>query len=271
MASKLDYLITPVASAGGARFVSARLKRRRMIDLRLGDCLTVMETLPSQMFDAIITDLPYGVTACKWDVVIPFVPMWEQLKRLAKEKAAIVLFGSEPFSSYLRLSNIEWFKYDWIWDKVRPSGFQIAKYAPMKRHEIISVFCSSTPYWNPQKEKRDRPGKGRVCSRSDSSPIKYNDGVTRVYPDKNPQSIIVFNKPASRDYVHPTQKPIQLMEYLIRTYTNVGGTVLDFAMGSGTTMTACKRTLRNGVGIEKEKKYLEIAKQRLAAESERTG
>ena len=204
----------------------------------------------------------YGTTACKWDVVIPFEPLWEQYKRIIKDKGAVVLFGSEPFSSYLRMSNIKQYKYDWIWDKVRPSGFQIAKYNPMKRHELISVFQEGSK-WYPQKEKRDRPVKGRVCSSSDSSPLKYNDGIVRVYDEKNPQSILVFSKQSDGKYVHPTQKPVALLEYLIKTYTLEGETVLDNCMGSGSTAIACLNTKRNFIGIEKDDKYFEIAKKRI--------
>jgi DNA modification methylase len=173
------------------------------------------------------------------------------------------LFGSEPFSSYLRMSNIKQYKYDWIWDKVRPSGFQIAKYNPMKRHELISVFQEGSN-WYPQKEKRDKPVRGRVCSSSDSSPLKYNDGVVRVYNEKNPQSILVFSKQSDGKYLHPTQKPVALLEYLIKTYTVEGETVLDNCMGSGSTGVACVNTGRNFIGIEKDDKYFDIAEKRIS-------
>ena len=227
-----------------------------------GDCLEKMKDIPDKSIDMILCDLPYGTTACKWDIIIPFEPLWEQYKRIIKDRGAIVLFGSEPFSSYLRMSNIKQFKYDWIWDKVRPSGFQIAKYNPMKRHEIISVFQDGSN-WYPQKEKRDKPVKGRVCSSSDSSPLKYNDGKVRVYDEKNPQSIIVFSKQSDGKYIHPTQKPVALLEYLIKTYTLEGETVLDNCMGSGSTGVACLNTNRNFIGIEKDDKYFEIAKKRI--------
>ena len=149
------------------------------------------------------------------------------------------------------------------WYKVRPSGFQIAKYVPMKRHEIISIFSNGTPKWNPAKEKRDKPVKGRVTSKSESSPIKYNDGLIRTYDEKNPQSIIVFSKQSDGAYVHPTQKPVALMEYLIRTYTNEGETVLDFTMGSGSTGVAAMNTNREFIGTEKEEKYFRIAQERI--------
>lgn len=234
-----------------------------MIDLRHGDCLEIMKSIPDGSIDAIITDPPYGTTACKWDSVIPFEPMWAELKRIIKPNGAIVLFGSEPFSSALRMSNIKQYKYDWIWDKVRPSGFQIAKFVPMKRHEIISIFCKETPSWNPIKEKREKPIKGKVASKSESSPLKYNDGLTRIYNDKNPQSILVFSKQSDGKYIHPTQKPVALIEYLIKTYTNKNETVLDFTMGSGTTGVACKNLNRNFIGIELDEGYFNIAKERI--------
>jgi DNA modification methylase len=228
-----------------------------------GDCLIEMKTIPDKSIDMILCDLPYGTTACKWDVIIPFEPLWEQYKRIIKDRGAIVLFGSEPFSSYLRMSNIKQYKYDWVWDKVRPSGFQIAKYNPMKRHELISVFQEGSN-WYPQKEKRDKPVKGRVCSSSDSSPLKYNDGIARVYDEKNPQSILVFSKQSDGKYIHPTQKPVALLEYLIKTYTLENETVLDNCMGSGSTGVACINTNRNFIGIEKDDKYFEIAVDRIA-------
>ena len=230
-----------------------------------GNCLEEMDKLIADgiQVDAIITDPPYGTTACKWDSVIPFEPMWERLNKLIKPNGAIVLFGSEPFSSALRMSNIKNYKYDWIWDKVRPSGFQIAKYVPMKRHEIVSVFCEGTPIWYKQMELRDKPIKGKVCSSSNSSPLKYNDGKTRIYEYKNPQSILVFYKGSDGKYVHPTQKPVALMEYLIKTYTNENETVLDFTMGSGTTGVACINTNRDFIGIEINEEYYKIAENRI--------
>ena len=232
------------------------------IELIQGECLEKMKDIPDKSIDMILCDLPYGTTACKWDVVIPFEPLWEQYKRIIKDRGAIVLFGSEPFSSYLRMSNIKQYKYDWVWDKVRPSGFQIAKYNPMKRHELISVFQKGSN-WYPQKEKRDKPVKGRVCSSSDSSPLKYNDGIARVYDEKNPQSILVFSKQSDGKYIHPTQKPVALLEYLIKTYTLEGETVLDNCMGSGSTGVACINTNRNFIGIELDPEYFKIAEKRI--------
>ena len=224
-----------------------------------GDCLEIMKDIPDKSIDFILTDQPYGTTACKWDVIIPFNLMWKELNRVIKDNGAIALFGSEPFSSHLRLSNLKMFKYDWIWNKKLPSGFQTAKYMPMKKHEIISIFNGKTyyPIKTPQKIRTGKP-----YSKSDSSPLKYNDGLVRQYMDKNPQSILEFYK---RDIVsyHPTQKPVALLEYLIKTYTLEGETVLDFTMGSGSTGVACKNLNRKFIGIEKDETYFNIAKQRL--------
>jgi site-specific DNA-methyltransferase (adenine-specific) len=227
-----------------------------------GNCLEVMNEIPDKSIDMILCDLPYGTTACKWDTIIPFDLLWSQYKRIVKDKGVIALFGSEPFSSYLRLSNIDWFKYDWIWDKVRPSGFQIAKYVPMKRHEIISIFSNGSK-WYPQKEKRDKPVKGRVCSSSDSSPLKYNDGLVREYSDKNPQSILVFSKQSDGKYLHPTQKPQSLCEYLIKTYSLEDELILDNCAGSFTTAVSCDNTRRNWICIEKEDNYCQIGLERI--------
>ena len=233
-----------------------------MIDLRLGDCLEVMKTIKDNSVDAIITDPPYGTTACKWDSVIDFDLMWEQLNRIIKPNGAIVLFGSEPFSSALRMSNIKNFKYDWVWDKVKGGNFAILKYQPYKTHELISVFSNKThnyyPIKTPQKER-----KGKVYSSSNSAPLKYNDGKERTYKDKHPKSILTISNANQKGKQHPTQKPVELMEYLVKTYTQENETVLDFTMGSGSTIVACKNTNRNGIGIEKEEKYFKIAQERI--------
>ena len=203
-----------------------------------------------------------STTACKWDTIIPLDKLWEQYKRIIKDNGAIVLFGSEPFSSLLRMSNTKMFKYDWIWDKARPSGFQIAKYCPMKRHEIVSVFCNGTVQWYPQKTKRDKPISGTAKTKNDSSnPLAYCDGIKRTYNDKNPQSILTFHK--GNKFVHPTQKPVALFEYLIRTYTNEGDLVLDNCAGSGTSGIAALNTGRRFILIEKEQKYFDVAKERI--------
>jgi len=234
--------------------------------LILGDCLEVMPKLEAGSVDAIIADIPYGTTACKWDTVIPFAPMWEQLNRIIKKNGAIVLFGSEPFSSALRMSNIKNYRYDWIWKKTMATLFQHANRMPMKIHENISVFYSKSPTYNPQKTKRDTPYTNKTGDRGISgfhnNPIPYKPNIN--IEDSFPVGVIEFSN-GNRNRLHPTQKPAALMEYLIRTYTNEGETVLDFTMGSGTTMVACINTDRSGIGIERDPDYFAIAEKRIAA------
>ncbi len=228
-----------------------------------GDCLELMKEIDDKSIDMILCDLPYGTTACKWDVIIPFDLLWKQYDRIIKDNGAIALFGSEPFSSYLRMSNIKHYKYDWIWDKVKPSGFLNAKYRPMMRQENISVFSSGSVRYFPIMEPREKIKKSKPYSKSDLSSLKYNDGKTRVYTEKYPQSILVFSNANQKNRLHPTQKPVELCEYLIKTYTNEGETVLDNCCGSGTTGVAAKNLHRNYILIEKEEKYCQIAKARL--------
>jgi site-specific DNA-methyltransferase (adenine-specific) len=243
-----------------------------MIDLIKGDCLEVMKGIPNGSIDAIITDPPYGTTACKWDSVIDFELMWEQLNRIIKPNGAIVLFGSEPFSSALRMSNIKNYKYDWIWEKNRGSNFATVKYQPFKEHEIISVFNKHSYY--PIKEERKGSGKSRskrnFGERSRSDEVY---GINLIQKEKKlenlryPGSIQKFNIPSNNQFKkkrsHPTQKPVDLMEYLIKTYTNENETVLDFTMGSGSTGVAAKNLNRNFIGIEMDDKYFEVAQQRI--------
>jgi site-specific DNA-methyltransferase (adenine-specific) len=212
----------------------------------------------------ILADLPYGTTACKWDTVIPFEPLWEQYKRLIKKRGAVVLFGSQPFTSALVMSNVEWFKYEWIWDKGRPSGCATAKRMPMKRHENISVFYNGQCPYYPIMTKKLKPQRGKNVTKPGRSQPALG-GEYRTYTHSYPISIIYEMKPGPHSYVHPTQKPVALLEYLIRTCTNEGETVLDNVMGSGSTGVACVNTGRNFVGIEKEPEYFEIAKQRIEA------
>ena len=244
-----------------------------MVELYKGDCLEVMKEIPSGIIDAIITDPPYGTTACKWDSVIPFDLMWEQLNRIIKPNGAIVLFGSEPFSSALRMSNINQYKYDWIWSKSNPANIALANRMPLKYHEIISVFYKKQPTYNKQMVPRDELGKKRLQNKNNPIRFKGSDiqGTSKISKDydinrydenfKNPSTVLNFK--VERGKKHPTQKPIELMEYLIKTYTNEGETVLDFTMGSGSTMVACQNTNRNGIGIEMDDKYFEIAKKRI--------
>ena len=230
-----------------------------------GDCIEVMKDIEDGSVDLILTDPPYGTTACKWDSVIPFEPMWEQLNRIIKPNGAICLFGSEPFSSALRMSNIKNFKYDWIWDKRIPSGMSYARFQPMRQTENISVFCNGKTVYNPQMVKRDKPIKKGGNKYSPSAPIqacKEGKDFKKTYEYKNPINLIVFDK-IRKGSLHPTQKPVALLEYLIRTYTNEGETVLDFTMGSGSTGVACVNTNRNFIGIELDEEYFKIAENRI--------
>jgi site-specific DNA-methyltransferase (adenine-specific) len=234
------------------------------INLIKGDCLLLMKSIPDKSIDAIITDPPYGTTACKWDSVIPFDLMWEQLNRIIKPNGAIVLFGTEPFSSYLRISNIKNYKYDWVWDKGNPTNFAMAKRQPMRYTEQISVFYKKQCTYNPIKWVGAKNHKQGV-SKSNFAETRGN--IKRVIDDlsglKFPKNTIEIKKHSSQCGLHPTQKPVALMEYLIKTYTNENETILDFTMGSGSTGVACVNTNRNFIGIEQDDKYFEIAKNRI--------
>lgn len=233
------------------------------VQLIHGDCLEKMQYIPTGSIDMILCDLPYGTTACKWDSIIPFEPLWEQYRRVSKPNAVVALFGQEPFSSLMRVSNLSAYKYDWVWDKVKPGAFAIAKYAPLKQHELISIFYTKSGRYSPQMVKRDKIKKSKIYASSDSASVKYNDGIQRTYKDSYPKSIIVESNANQRGKLHPTQKPVALMEYLIRTYTNEGETIMDNAMGSGTTGVACVNANRNFIGIEKNKEYFDIATKRI--------
>jgi site-specific DNA-methyltransferase (adenine-specific) len=233
-----------------------------------------MKQIPDKSVDMILCDLPYGTTVCKWDTVIPFEPLWEVYNRIIKDNGAIVLFGQEPFSSELRLSNKKNYRYDWIWEKERGSNVLCVKWMPFKVHENICVFYKEKPTYNPQYEehkgkliKPNKPKFGKIgsiiCS-SSLTPIPYKDTGKRY-----PRSVIKYNRDILVSNLHPTQKPVALCEYLIKTYTNEGDTVLDNCMGSGTTGVACKRTNRNFIGIELDDKYFETAKNRIEVEPER--
>lgn len=248
-----------------------------MIDLIKGDCLEIMKTIESGSIDAIITDPPYGTTACKWDSVIDFDLMWEQLNRIIKPNGAIVLFGSEPFSSALRMSNIKNYKYDWKYKKRQGTGFLNAKKQPLRDSEDICVFYRKQPTYNPQMRYTGITSKGVVKAKEKNiDDYVYLKGVIgkTEYRDngyKYPLTIIegLYDKNrfdssnSKRKDRHPTQKPVSLMEYLIKTYTNENETVLDFTMGSGSTMVACQNTNRNGIGIEQDEKYFKVAEKRI--------
>lgn len=241
-----------------------------MIDLRHGDCLELMKSIPDGSIDLVLTDPPYGTTACKWDNIIPFEPMWAELKRITKDNGAICLFGSEPFSSHLRISNIKMFKYDWIWKKNAGSNFGAVKYQPMKEHEIISVFSIKTARYYPIKQERSDAGKRMIKLGVKSKASKGGDvygGLNKGYDNSKqdpnlryPSSVQKFKRERGK---HPTQKPVALLEYLIKTYTLEGETVLDFTMGSGSTGVASKNLNRSFIGIEQDDKYFQIAKERI--------
>lgn len=232
-----------------------------MIELIKGDCLERMQDIENGSIDAIITDPPYGTTACKWDSVIDFDLMWEQLNRIIKPNGAIVLFGSEPFSSALRMSNIKNYKYDWIWQKPKGTGHLNAKRMPMNDFENISVFYKKQCFYDPQftfcEPYKAKSGKKSFEGYGNDNRIG-NDSDGKRYPKR----VLKFNA-IERGTQHPTQKPVALMEYLIKTYTNENETVLDFTMGSGSTGVACKNLNRSFIGIEMDDKYFEIAKQRI--------
>lgn len=235
-----------------------------VIDLIRGDCLEELKNIPDGSVDMVLTDPPYGTTACKWDTVIPFEPMWEQLKRVTKKNGAIVLFGSQPFTSALVMSNPKMFKYEWVWNKVTGRGHLVAKHRPMAQHENISVFGNGKTTYNPQMVLMDKPQKGKSVEASRTSLVggkttKESEVIVRTH--KYPKTIIVQG--VDGKYVHPTQKPVALMEYLIKTYTNEGETVLDFTMGSGTTGVACKNLNRNFIGIELDEEYFATAQKRI--------
>ena len=239
-----------------------------MIDLIKGDCLEVMKEIADGSIDAIITDPPFGTTACKWDSVIDFDLMWEQLNRIIKPNGAIVLFGSEPFSSALRMSNIKSYKYDWVWEKTQATGHLNANKQPLRSNELISVFYKKQCTYNPQKTQGHKPMNRGVRKLSVQNKTQVYGKVNKELPfggntDRYPRTNIVFKSDKQKSYFHPTQKPLELIEYLIKTYTNEGETILDFTMGSGSTMVACQNTNRNGIGIEQDDKYFKIAEQRI--------
>ena len=244
------------------------------------DCLEGMKMIPDGTIDAVICDLPYGTTACAWDSVIPFEPLWEQYRRIVKPNGAIVLFGQEPFSSALRMSNIGWFRYDWIWDKGRGHNFAQANFCPMRSHEIISVFSDAPAIYssdgrkcryNPQMWDSGKPYFIREHQRkSQTAMMRKNSNVAKFRPttdnhgERYPLSILPFDR--DEGGFHPTQKPVDLLRYLVLTYTNEGDTVLDNCMGSGTTAIACIKEHRHFIGFELSKEYFDKAVKRIKAE-----
>ena len=236
--------------------------------LLFGDCLERMKEIPSGSVDLILTDPPYGTTACKWDSVIPFDLMWEELKRIIKPNGAIVLFASQPFTSALIMSNPKGFKYSWVWDKVKPSTGLHAKVMPLRSTEDIVVFGSGKINYFPQMVQK----KLRVEEKNDSNGETFGGArVKRLHDNKGlgyPKNLLTLSKADQTGRVHPTQKPVALMEYLIKTYANEGETVLDFTMGSGTTGVACCNLSRSFIGIEMDENYFNIASKRIAEAQE---
>ncbi len=312
-----------------------------------GDCLELMKDIPDKSVDMVLCDLPYGTTACKWDIVIPFEPLWEEYRRIAKDSGIVALFGSEPFSSALRMSNIDMFRYDWIWEKEQGANFMTCKTQPYKVHEIVSIFyldkseatgrsdkffkirkyfldekrksglsrneikkllgndmashyfTNGVQFSLPTKENYEKlqstgyfqrdykelkkefdllanecvftynpqmtSGKPYISGNGTSGDITGNVAKTKTVNNgtRYPRSIQFFQTEKSKGSFHPTQKPVDLLEYLIKTYTNEGETVLDNCMGSGSTGVACVNTGRNFIGMELDEKYFEIAKQRI--------
>ena len=234
------------------------------IDLLHGDCLELMKDIPDGSIDMILCDLPYGTTACKWDTAIPFEPLWEQYRRVIKPNGAIALFGSEPFTSMLIVSNIEQFKYNWIWQKNKTTGFLNAKKQPLNDNETVSIFYKKQCTYNPQMTVAEKVYKRGIVTRNKSDcygserSFRHEDTGKRY-----PKRIQYFNNNFTREQLHPTQKPVALFEYLIKTYTNPGELVLDNCMGSGTTAIACMNTGRDFLGFEMDKGYYDIACKRI--------
>jgi site-specific DNA-methyltransferase (adenine-specific) len=233
-----------------------------------GDCLNKMGFLDEGSVDMVLVDLPYGTTACDWDAVIPFEPLWANLKRLAKSNAIFAFTAAQPFTTDLINSNRASFKYTWVWDKHIPRGFQSAKYKPMNKHEDIVIFGSPKSNYFPIMVERDKPvtvKNYKKKGRSSSNDIgQSNDpGKSFTYTHRNPDTIITGCWEPNAGKVHPTQKPVALMEYLIRTYTKEGDMVLDCCMGSGSTGVAAIRTGRKFIGIEKDEAYYDAASQRI--------
>ncbi|MBO0445573.1 site-specific DNA-methyltransferase [Enterococcus ureilyticus] len=227
------------------------------------DCIVGMQQIPDKSIDMILCDLPYGTTQCKWDIVIPFDQLWTQYNRIIKDNGAILLFGTEPFSSHLRLSNIKIYKYDWVWDKVKGTGFLNANRQPMRNHEFVHVFYKKQPTYNPQKTS------GHKLKQT----FRKNDQQTDVYglmggnsyssTERYPRSIQAFSTDTQKSNIHPTQKPVALIEYLIKTYTNEGDLVFDGCSGSGTTAVAAINTNRKFLCMEKEKEYFDKSVERV--------
>ena len=246
-----------------------------MISLLKGDCMELMSKIPDKSIDLVLCDLPYGTTKCNWDIVIPFESLWKEYNRVCKENAPILLFGQEPFSSLLRISNLKMYKYDWYWEKERLTNIAQVKKRAGKIIETISVFYRKQPTYNPQmiaytgkpRTNKVKNGKLGVLVDQQGKPVhEYTDSGLRY-----PTQLLKFQRDCLTCNLHPTQKPVALLEYLIKTYTNVGDTVLDNCMGSGSTGVAAINLERNFVGIELDETYFEIAKKRIEEHKKNKG
>lgn len=243
---------------------SDKYKLDKDVNLWQGDCLELMDHIPNKSVDMILADLPYGTTACSWDEIIPFEPLWSHYKRIVKDNGVIVLFGSEPFSTKLRMSNLDWYKYDWVWNKKKSGNIFLMKYQPSKITEDILVFSKGKHLYKPIMEKRDTIKTSKNYGTGESL---GGDGSVEntlyTYTHKYPQNLLVFSNANQKNKKHPTQKPVKLLEYLIKTYTNKSMLVLDNTMGSGSTGVACRNLNRNFIGIELDEEYFKIAEDRV--------
>ena len=238
------------------------------LGLHLGDCLEILPDVPDHSVDLVLCDLPYGITCNKWDTVIPLEPLWQQYRRITKPNAAIVLTATQPFASQLIMSNPKDFKYEWIWRKCQGTGFLNANKQPLRSHEQVLVFYQEQCTYNPQMTQ----GKPYTCVRGERGSTNYRDGIapwtTENDGQRYPTTVLDFDYDSDKQ--HPTQKPVPLMAYMIRTYTNEGETVLDNCMGSGTTGVACMRFQRSFIGIESDDKYFAMAEKRITEAKERS-
>ena len=232
------------------------------------DCLEGMKRIADGSVDMILCDLPYGTTRCKWDTIIPFEPLWEQYERIIKTKGTIALTASGMFSAELIVSNRKLWKYNWVWDKVKPNGHLVAKIRPMQKTEDIVIFSKGKNCYNPQMIPRDSPKKSKEYRRTEIMGGKQTNGEERVLTYKYPNNVITVSNASQHGKLHPTQKPVALFEYLIKTYTNENDLVLDNCMGSGTTAIACMNTQRNFIGFELDKGYYDIACKRIEKHKE---
>lgn len=235
----------------------------KKIEVLHGDCLDVMISIPDKSIDLILCDLPYGTTCCAWDVLIPFDLLWRHYERVIKDNGAIVLFSAQPFTSLLACSNLKLFRYEWIYEKPAATGFLNANKQPLRAHENVLIFYKSQPTYNPQKtygHQKKKYKRKDVGSEVYGKALKVQDYEST---ERYPRSIQTFNSDKQRNSLHPTQKPVSLCEFLIKTYSNPNDLVLDNCMGSGTTGVACINTNRRFIGIEKDKRYFDIAYKRI--------